>query len=86
MNELTLTELDMGVTTPRILGASQPSVDHRGTRTSHRKHSRELLHSDGVKASGTTLCVGEHTHFHLHARNQPTENTAVMQNEIRSAK
>ncbi|XP_059902449.1 testis-expressed protein 2-like isoform X3 [Gadus macrocephalus] len=30
MNELTLTELDMGVATPRILGASQPSVDHRG--------------------------------------------------------
>ncbi|KAL2087236.1 hypothetical protein ACEWY4_018295 [Coilia grayii] len=30
MNELTLTELDMGVTTPRILQASQPSVDHQG--------------------------------------------------------
>ncbi|XP_056135867.1 testis-expressed protein 2 isoform X3 [Lampris incognitus] len=30
MNELTLTELDMGVVTPRILGASTPSVDHQG--------------------------------------------------------
>ncbi|XP_072539528.1 testis-expressed protein 2-like isoform X2 [Salminus brasiliensis] len=30
MNELTLTELDMGVSTPRILCASQPSVDHQG--------------------------------------------------------
>ncbi|XP_043970960.1 testis-expressed protein 2-like isoform X2 [Gambusia affinis] len=30
MNELTLTELDMGTTTPRILGASAPSVDCRG--------------------------------------------------------
>ncbi|XP_026789021.3 testis-expressed protein 2 isoform X1 [Pangasianodon hypophthalmus] len=30
MNELTLTELDMGVCTPRILWASQPSVDHQG--------------------------------------------------------
>ncbi|KAG7268148.1 hypothetical protein CRUP_023692 [Coryphaenoides rupestris] len=30
MNELTLTELDMGVATPRILGASRPSIDHRG--------------------------------------------------------
>ncbi|KAM6972575.1 testis-expressed protein 2-like [Aplochiton taeniatus] len=30
MNELTLTELDMGVATPRILGASHPSVDHQG--------------------------------------------------------
>uniref|UniRef100_A0A8C7H0V9 Testis expressed 2 n=1 Tax=Oncorhynchus kisutch TaxID=8019 RepID=A0A8C7H0V9_ONCKI len=30
MNELTLTELDMGVATPRILGASKPSVDHQG--------------------------------------------------------
>ncbi|KAM4603457.1 testis-expressed protein 2-like [Polymixia lowei] len=30
MNELTLTELDMGVATPRILGATKPSVDHQG--------------------------------------------------------
>ncbi|XP_035993024.1 testis-expressed protein 2 isoform X2 [Fundulus heteroclitus] len=30
MNELTLTELDMGTSTPRILGASAPSVDYRG--------------------------------------------------------
>ncbi|KAK2857587.1 hypothetical protein Q7C36_005506 [Tachysurus vachellii] len=30
MNELTLTELDMGACTPRILWASQPSVDHQG--------------------------------------------------------
>ncbi|XP_066515381.1 testis-expressed protein 2-like [Hoplias malabaricus] len=30
MNELTLTELDMGVSTPRILWASKPSVDHQG--------------------------------------------------------
>ncbi|XP_062853891.1 testis-expressed protein 2-like [Trichomycterus rosablanca] len=30
MNELTLTELDMGNCTPRILGASQPLVDHQG--------------------------------------------------------
>uniref|UniRef100_A0A667XHE3 Testis expressed 2 n=1 Tax=Myripristis murdjan TaxID=586833 RepID=A0A667XHE3_9TELE len=30
MNELTLTELDMGVATPTILGASEPSIDHQG--------------------------------------------------------
>uniref|UniRef100_A0A3Q4AW03 SMP-LTD domain-containing protein n=1 Tax=Mola mola TaxID=94237 RepID=A0A3Q4AW03_MOLML len=30
MNELTLTELDMGSATPRILRASKPSVDYRG--------------------------------------------------------
>ncbi|XP_050926822.1 testis-expressed protein 2 isoform X2 [Lates calcarifer] len=30
MNELTLTELDMGIVTPRILGASKPSIDYRG--------------------------------------------------------
>ncbi|XP_078147955.1 testis-expressed protein 2-like [Centroberyx gerrardi] len=30
MNELTLTELDMGVATPIILGASEPSIDHQG--------------------------------------------------------
>ncbi|KAK7929673.1 hypothetical protein WMY93_006068 [Mugilogobius chulae] len=30
MNELTLTELDMGSSTPRILGGSKPSVDYRG--------------------------------------------------------
>lgn len=30
MNELTLTELDMGMCTPRILWASQPIVDYQG--------------------------------------------------------
>ncbi|XP_030638655.1 testis-expressed protein 2 [Chanos chanos] len=30
MNELTLTELDMGVSTPRILQAFKPSVDYQG--------------------------------------------------------
>ncbi|KAJ8283674.1 hypothetical protein COCON_G00025240 [Conger conger] len=30
MNELTLTELDMGVAIPKILHASKPSVDHQG--------------------------------------------------------
>ncbi|XP_029372648.1 testis-expressed protein 2-like [Echeneis naucrates] len=30
MNELTLTELDMGSATPKILGASKPSIDYRG--------------------------------------------------------
>ncbi|XP_029997958.1 testis-expressed protein 2 isoform X2 [Sphaeramia orbicularis] len=30
MNELTLTELDMGSATPRILGASKPSIDYQG--------------------------------------------------------
>ncbi|XP_028993239.1 testis-expressed protein 2 isoform X2 [Betta splendens] len=30
MNELTLNELDMGSVTPRILGASKPSIDYRG--------------------------------------------------------
>nr|XP_057941772.1 testis-expressed protein 2-like [Doryrhamphus excisus]XP_057941782.1 testis-expressed protein 2-like [Doryrhamphus excisus] len=30
MNELTLTELDMGVATPKILGASRPSIDYKG--------------------------------------------------------
>ncbi|XP_034543805.1 testis-expressed protein 2-like [Notolabrus celidotus] len=30
MNELTLTELDMGSATPRIMGASKPSIDYRG--------------------------------------------------------
>ncbi|MGH0126411.1 UNVERIFIED_CONTAM: hypothetical protein FKN15_030275 [Acipenser sinensis] len=30
MNELTLTELDMGVAVPKILQASKPSIDHQG--------------------------------------------------------
>ncbi|XP_077461589.1 testis-expressed protein 2-like isoform X2 [Stigmatopora argus] len=30
MNELTLTELDMGVATPKILQASKPSIDYKG--------------------------------------------------------
>lgn len=32
MNELTLTELDMGFSTPKILHASKPSVDHQGRK------------------------------------------------------
>lgn len=32
MNELTLTELDMGSTTPRILRASKPCINYRGKR------------------------------------------------------
>lgn len=41
MNELTLTELDMGSATPRILKASKPSIDYRGKRTKIRspKHT-----------------------------------------------
>lgn len=30
MNELTLTELDMGIAVPKILQAFKPAVDHRG--------------------------------------------------------
>ncbi|KAM3920834.1 testis-expressed protein 2 [Leptodactylus fuscus] len=33
MNELTLTELDMGVSVPKILQAYQPTIDHRGLWT-----------------------------------------------------
>lgn len=32
MNELTLTELDMGFSIPKILRASKPSVDHQGRK------------------------------------------------------
>lgn len=34
MNELTLTELDMGFSIPKILHASAPSVDHQGRKIS----------------------------------------------------
>lgn len=30
MNELTLTELDMGFSIPKVLQASAPTVDHQG--------------------------------------------------------
>lgn len=36
MNELTLTALDMGSATPRILRASEPSIDYRGESTRTR--------------------------------------------------
>lgn len=39
MNELTLTELDMGSATPRILKASEPSVDYRGKRQTVYQHT-----------------------------------------------
>lgn len=63
MNELTLTELDMGSATPRILGASKPCVDWRGkseiscknrnmyTRTpthTHNMHTLKFLVSNSV--------------------------------------
>lgn len=32
MNELTLTELDMGLVTPKVRKASKPSIDYRGKR------------------------------------------------------
>lgn len=48
MNELTLTELDMGFATPRILGASKPSIDYRGKRE---------LNNSGIH-------INAHTHTH----------------------
>lgn len=38
MNELTLTELDMGFSIPKILRASKPWVDHRGRRRNDNKN------------------------------------------------
>lgn len=35
MNELTLTELDMGFSIPKILRASKPSVDHQGRKKNY---------------------------------------------------
>ncbi|XP_040015418.1 testis-expressed protein 2 isoform X3 [Xiphias gladius] len=40
MNELTLTELDMGFSIPKILHASKPSVDHQGRK---RNHTRSVV-------------------------------------------
>ena len=48
MNELTLTELDMGSATPRILGASKPSIDYRGKREihfTHHTHTHTHIHT-----------------------------------------
>lgn len=38
MNELTLTELDMGFSIPKILHASKPSVDHQGRKRSYTRY------------------------------------------------
>lgn len=35
MNELTLTELDMGFSIPKILHASKPSVDQQGKKRNY---------------------------------------------------
>lgn len=55
MNELTLTELDMGSTTPRILKASKPSIDYRGKRTNVccPKHT----HTDVQSSAGASQAV-----------------------------
>lgn len=38
MNELTLTELDMGFSIPKILRASKPSVDHQGRKRNYTRY------------------------------------------------
>ncbi|KAJ4944441.1 hypothetical protein JOQ06_012985, partial [Pogonophryne albipinna] len=44
MNELTLTELDMGSATPRILAASKPSIDYRAatSQSDQQEHCTEF--------------------------------------------
>lgn len=42
MNELTLTELDMGLATPKVLRASKPSIDYRGERQITVKHTNTI--------------------------------------------
>lgn len=55
MNELTLTELDMGSTTPRILRASKPSIDYRGkTQTLYSPRARART---GLSDQCALLCV-----------------------------
>lgn len=45
MNELTLTELDMGFSIPKILHASAPTVDHQGKRRSYTMYVMFFCHS-----------------------------------------
>lgn len=42
MNELTLTELDMGLATPKVLRASKPSIDYRGKRWITARHTNTI--------------------------------------------
>ncbi|TNM86268.1 hypothetical protein fugu_008539 [Takifugu bimaculatus] len=58
MNELTLTELDMGSATPRILKASEPSIDYRGKRQTLPTR-RRLWFSLDVSYSGSFLMTLE---------------------------
>lgn len=43
MNELTLTELDMGFSIPKVLHASAPSVDHQGRKIIYKGSGMFML-------------------------------------------
>lgn len=51
MNELTLTELDMGFSIPKILHASAPTVDHQGRNRSHTRYVMFFTHCSGWSAT-----------------------------------
>lgn len=51
MNELTLTELDMGFSIPKILHASAPSVDHQGRKRSYSSCAVFLTQCSGWSAA-----------------------------------
>lgn len=51
MNELTLTELDMGFSIPKILHASAPSVDHQGRKRSSRRCAMFFTQCSGWSAA-----------------------------------
>lgn len=57
MNELTLTELDMGSATPRILGASKPSIDYRGKRELNTHTQNQTLSHTLALLAHYTICL-----------------------------
>lgn len=54
MNELTLTELDMGFSIPKILHASKPSVDHQGRK---RNFTRYVMFFTGCSVWSATIDI-----------------------------
>ena len=72
MNELTLTELDMGFSIPKILHASAPSVDHQGRKKLHSAYHvyRKVLWN---------VCYNTDWLFSCHQSSKEKKHTVTIQ-------
>lgn len=56
MNELTLTDLDMGCSMPQITTTSRPEVNHRGEYRRDAKRDKKDIHLVTARDEVMTCC------------------------------